>query len=129
MKTAKPVSEKVKKKPVTRKKASQPEVLSVAPAQSVQPVLVVQPVPTTVRLEGLAVPEKGLKLLAFCLAFIPPMGFLLGVIFQPQSQPEAKRFGQQCLLLAGIGLLVAAVLGGIFSMMHAAAGSSAGVYF
>lgn len=55
---------------------------------------------------GVGQPPRGwLKLLAYAIALFPPTGFLLGVIYYPQGDPVASRFGRNCMILAVLGLV------------------------
>ncbi len=78
---------------------------------------------------GLQAPRSWLKVLAYAVALFPPTGFLLGVIYYPQAEAEAARFGRNCMILAALGLVGLCFCwgaSGIFKGLQAAGTSGAG---
>jgi hypothetical protein len=82
---------------------------------------------------GLALPQGGLRLLAYLLALFPFYGFLLGLIYTPQPNPESKKFGQLCFILAVVGLVGMVFLWGLGALWKgltaAESGGLGGGYF
>lgn len=68
---------------------------------------------------GLAMPQGGLRLLAYLLSLFPFYGVVLGLVYAPQSDPEVKKFGQFCFFLAVLGLVGAVFLWGLGAVWKA----------
>ena len=53
--------------------------------------------------------------LAYMFALVPPVGITLGLLFSPNADPGARRFGRICFLLALAGFFCAAAAFGCAS--------------
>ena len=67
-------------------------------------------------------PSGALKILSYVLSLSPVIGFLLGVIFFPQKDAALRKFGRNCFIMMGIGL----VLGLLMFIIVVAAGAAFG---
>ncbi|MBN1596575.1 hypothetical protein JW933_11675 [candidate division FCPU426 bacterium] len=67
---------------------------------------------------GLFTPRGWVKWLAYLTAFFPPSGLVLGIFYYSQPHPEARRFGQKCLALAGLGLVALCCCWGLLGIFR-----------
>lgn len=83
--------------------------------------------------EGLALPQGGLRVLAYILSLFPFYGFVLGLVYTPQPNPESKKFGRLCFGLAIAGLAAMVFLWGLGALWKgltaAELGGVGGEYF
>jgi|SRR5208283_4966712 len=56
-------------------------------------------------------PEGLLKYIAYVICFFTPIaGFIIGTIYFSQKEDLAKKFGKNCLIIMGVGLVVLLIL-------------------
>ncbi len=56
-------------------------------------------------------PEGLIKYIAYIISFFSPIaGFIIGLIYFSQKDELAKKFGKNCLIIMGIGLVVLLIL-------------------
>jgi hypothetical protein len=106
-----------------RKQKSNPESDAPRASKRKKPEASDAPTKPAVDRVVLLVPQGWLKWLGYLCAFFPPCGFALGVVYYSQPDPKAKRFGQYCMVIAGLGLIALCFCWGISGLSKVIGGS------
>ncbi len=78
-------------------------------AAVIQSPIIPPPLPAQ-QLTPFFAPSGPLKILSYILSLSPVIGFLLGVIFFPQKDQALRKFGRNCFIMMGIGLVIALLM-------------------